>query len=182
MSIWGKKLGAMKHYDAVAKIYDLQYGREQRMKMEFALKNLHLKFKSLVLDVGCGTGILFEYLSGKVEILVGIDISKNILKKAKEKLEGVDNVFLIQADADHLPFPSEVFDAIFAVTLLQNMPSPITTLKEMGRVAKSGAPILVTGLKKGFSFEDFKMMLKDFLLEKVWNLEELKDYVALLRG
>ena len=182
MSVWGKKRSVMKHYDAVAKIYDLQYGREQRMKMEFALKNLHLKFKSLVLDVGCGTGILFEYLLDKVEILVGIDISKNILKKAKEKLEGVDNVFLIQADADHLPFPNEVFDAIFAVTLLQNMPSPTVTLKEIGRVAKSGAPILVTGLKKGFRFEDFKIMLKDFLLEKVWNLEELKDYVALLRG
>ena len=80
----------MKHYDAVAKIYDLQYGREQRIKMEFALKNLHLKSKSLVLDVGCGTGILFEYLLDKVEILVGIDISEDILKKAKEKLEGVD--------------------------------------------------------------------------------------------
>ena len=99
MSVWGKKRSVMKHYDAVAKIYDLQYGREQRMKMEFALKNLHLKSKSLVLDVGCGTGILFEYLLDKVEILVGVDISKNILKKAKEKLEGVDNVFLIQADA-----------------------------------------------------------------------------------
>jgi len=179
---WGKKQGVMKYYDAVAKIYDLQYGREQRTKMEFALKNLHLKSKSLILDVGCGTGILFEYLLDKVEIIVGVDISKNILKKAKEKLEDVDNAFLIQADADHLPFPNRVFDAIFAVTLLQNMPSPITTLKEIERVAKSGAPILVTGLKKSFRFKDFKMMLKDFLLEKVWNLEELKDYVALLRS
>ena len=182
MSVWGRKLSAMKHYDAVAKIYDLQYGREQRMKMEFALKNLRLKSKSLVLDVGCGTGLLFDYLPNKVEFLVGIDISKNILREAKRKLENKNNVFLIQADADYLPLQDGIFDAVFAITLLQNMPSPGTTLKEMKRVAKSGALILVTGLKKSFEFEEFRRILENFLLEKIWNMEDLKDYIALLRS
>ena len=182
MSVWGKKLSAMKHYDAVAKIYDLQYGQEQMMKMKFALKNLHLKPKSLVLDVGCGTGLLFDYLSSKVGFLVGIDISKNILREAKRKLDSKNNVFLIQADADYLPFRNGIFDVVFAITLLQNMPSPSITLKEMRRVARSGALILVTGLKKSFGFEEFRSILEDFLLEKVWDLENLKDYIALLRS
>ena len=62
------------------------------------------------------------------------------------------------------------------------MPSPSITLKEMKRVAKSGALILVTGLKKSFEFEEFRRILENFLLEKIWNLEDLKDYIALLRS
>ena len=181
LGVWEKKLDIMRHYDASARVYDLQYGQEQRMKMEFALKVLHLKPESSILDVGCGTGLLFEYLSDKVKISVGVDISKNILMEAKRKLKGED-VFLIRADADYLPFPNEIFDVVFAITLLQNMPSPSMTLREMRRVAKLRASILVTGLKKSFGFEEFRKLLKGFSLEKVWNLEDLKDYVALLRG
>lgn len=182
MSAWKRKLDTMKHYDACAKVYDSQYSQEQKAKIEFVLKFLHLKSERLILDVGCGTCILFEYLLDKAKILVGIDISKNILREAKAKFKGKANIFLIQADADYLPFPNGVFDAVFAITLLQNMPSKKVTLKELKRVAKPNASILVTGLKKSFKLERFKALLEDFSLKKIWDLEGLKDYIALLRS
>lgn len=179
MSVWEKKLSAMKHYDAVAKIYDLQYGQEQRLKIEFSLGNLNLKSESLILDVGCGTGLLFDYVLGNV--IVGVDVSKGILRIAKEKIKGRENVFLVQADADYLPFQDGIFGVIFAITLLQNMPSPIETLEEISRVAKKDAVIVVTGLKKKFGFKDFeKLLSRLFLLEKLWDRCELHDYVAFL--
>lgn len=177
---WGKKLNVMNHYDVVARAYDLQYGQEQRAKIEFILRNLDLEYTGLVLDVGCGTGLLFDYLLEKAKILVGVDISRNILRKVREKFKGKDNIFLIQADADYLPFPEETFDLTFAITLLQNVPSPAETMKEMRRVTKTGASIIVTGLKKGFGLEDFKLILKGFLLRKLWNEPYLKDYIAFL--
>jgi len=179
LSVWERKLDVMTHYDATARIYDLQYGREQRMKIEFILKSLDLRANSLILDVGCGTGLLFDYVLGNV--IVGVDISKGILRRAKGKIRGRENVFLVQADADYLPFQDGIFDAVFAITLLQNMPSPIETLEEISRVAKKDAVIVVTGLKKKFGFKDFKKLLNRlFFLEKLWDRRELHDYVALL--
>jgi len=176
---WEKKRNVMNHYDTVARIYDLQYNQEQKLKIEFSLKNLNLKSESLILDVGCGTGLLFDYVSEKV--IVGVDISKGILKMAKEKISSSENVFLVQADTDYLPFQDGIFDAVFAVTLLQNVPSPIKTLKEINRVAKKDGYIVVTGLKKKFSLKNFEVLLsRIFLLEKLWDKHELNDYVALL--
>jgi len=150
------------------------------MKMEFILKNLDLSQYALVLDVGCGTGLLFEYLRGKVKLIVGVDISKNILLEAKRKLQGGCEVVLVQADADYLPFPDGIFDVVFAVTLLQNMPSPTATLREMFRVANSQAIILVTGLKKSFKLEEFRRLLESFSLKKIFDAKGLKDYIAFL--
>jgi len=176
---WKKKRSVMNHYDTIAHIYDLQYGQEQRLKIEFSLENLNLKSESLILDVGCGTGLLFDYVLGN--ILVGVDVSKGILMRAKGKIGGRENVFLVQADADYLPFHDGIFDVVFAITLLQNVPSPIETLKEIGRVAKKDAVIVVTGLKKKFGFKDFeKLLSRLFFLEKLWDRCELHDYVAFL--
>jgi len=178
---WEKKRRVMNHYDTTAYLYDLQYSEEQKLKIKFSLNNLNLKLEFFLLDVGCGTGLLFDYVSESVNVLVGVDISRGILGKAKEKIKGKKNVFLVQADADYLPFQDGIFDAVFAITLLQNIPSPIKTLKEISRVAKNHAAIIITGLKKKFNPKNFEQLLSTiFLLERFWDRRELNDYIALL--
>jgi ubiquinone/menaquinone biosynthesis C-methylase UbiE len=70
-------------------------------------------------------------------------------------------VAVIRADADSTPFQNNVFDATFAITLLQNMPDPLVTLHEMKRVSKDHAVIVITGLKKKFSQEVFVKLLRE---------------------
>ena len=180
--VWGKKIDVMQHYDKLADIYDAQYGEEQRAKIEAALEKLELKSKSLVLDLGCGTGLLFEYVCGKADFLIGVDISKKLLGKAKEKKVNycLGNVELVLADADHLPFIEKIFNFVFAVTLLQNMPFPLRTIAEMKRVSKKGCFLVITGLKKKFDAESFISMLRASKLRTEFFIdeEELKDYVA----
>jgi len=160
MSTWNKKRKVMRHYDQAAIVYDAQYCEEQEAKIRTAMENLTLNQNSLILDAGCGTGLLFKHIGEKTRFVVGIDISSRILKQAKKKVKQLKNVALILADADNMPFHKQAFDAVFAITLLQNTPHPAATLREVRRVSKSNATMVVTGLRKVFTQEEFVKTLE----------------------
>ena len=158
MAEWTKKREVMRHYDNSASVYDAQYAEEQNAKMEAALNSTNLNKNSLVLDAGCGTGLLLKHIKS-AKLIVDLDISSKILKKAKKSVKQHPKVAVIRADADSTPFQNNVFDATFAITLLQNMPDPLVTLHEMKRVSKDHATIVITGLKKKFPQEGFVKLL-----------------------
>ena len=93
-------------------------------------------------------------------MVVGVDISRKLLLKANEEAKKSGNVFVLLADADHLPFYKGFFDAVFAFTVLQNMPKPAETLIELKRVAKPNGNVVVTGLKKAFPLKTFLDVLE----------------------
>jgi len=178
---WNKKRKVMRRYDHSASVYDIQYTEEQEAKIKAALNELKPKNGSLVLDVGCGTGLLFPQIAEDADLLVGLDFSSNILRQARKRAKQHSSVAILRADADFLPFPDKTFNVVFAITLLQNMPDPLRGLYEIKRVAQSKATVIVTGLKKEFSREEFAQLLKRAKLEiSVINADEqLKGYVAI---
>ena len=159
MTEWTKKREVMRHYDFSASVYDAQYAEEQNAKMKAMLNSIGLNKDSFVLDAGCGTGLLLKHIEKSANLIVDLDISLKILKKAKKCAKQLSKVEVIRADADFLPFQNNVFDATFAITLLQNMPDPLVTLHEMKRVSKEYATIIITGLKKKFSQKIFVKLL-----------------------
>jgi ubiquinone/menaquinone biosynthesis C-methylase UbiE len=180
MREWKQKRSNMRHYDRQAAIYDVQYVGEQNAKIDNLLKRMKLGSNELVLDVGCGTGFLFQHISKNVGLLVGVDVSAKALMEAKKRTKNMPNIVLVRADADNTPFPDNIFDKIFAITVLQNMPDPKRTIEEMKRTGKSQAVFAVTGLKKKFTQESFGKLLKAAQL-KVSSLESderLKGYIA----
>ncbi len=183
MKKWNKKLDIMCNYDCSAKIYDTQYAEEQNAKITAALSHLNLEENNLVLDVGCGTGLLFGHLGNSVELLVGLDLSSGTLKEAKKRAKKFLRTALIRADADFMPFPNGIFDGVFAITLLQNMPNPPLTLQEMVRVSKASSIIVVTGLRKAYSQDTFKRLLEKAGLEaRIVEIDgRLRGYVALCK-
>ncbi len=171
----------MRRYDYSASVYDTQYCEEQEAKIKAALSEIKLRKGSSVLDVGCGTGLLFSHIAEDAALLVGLDFSSNILRQASKRAKQHSSVAILRADADFLPFPDKTFNAVFAITLLQNMPNPLRGLYEIKRVAQSKAAVIVTGLKKEFSREEFAQLLKGAKLE-IWVMkadEQLKGYVAI---
>lgn len=181
MTEWKKKRQTMRHYNQSAKVYDIQYCEEQEAKIKTALTELNLTKENLILDAGCGTGLLFPRIAEKVKLVVGVDISARILKEAKKRMKEYSNTARVIADTDYMPFPNNIFDAVFAITLLQNIPKPHQTLNEMKRVTKQNAVIVVTGLKKAFSRKEFTQLLREGKLKiKVLKLDEnRKEYIAI---
>lgn len=181
MSGWHKKRRIMICYDTTASIYDRRYAEEQAAKVEAALKNVRTQKGELILDVGCGTGLLFDHVANETDGIVGLDFSKKCLLQAKERTrnKSLRNVQLILADADNMPFHNEVFNTVFAMTILQNMPSPSETLAEIKRVSRNDALFVVSGMKKIFTKESFVRLLKNSQLNTLMlEDEKLKCYVA----
>lgn len=85
---------------------------------EFACENLDKK--SLVLEVGCGLGILSYRLSHYSDRIVGIDISGYACTKAKSMYPSQQINFVV-ADAEHLPFRPEVFDGVVVSHLFEHL-------------------------------------------------------------
>ena len=181
MTEWNKKRKVMRRYNYSASVYDTQYGEEQEAKIKAALNEIKLKRDSLVLDVGCGTGLLFPHIAEDADLVVGLDFSLNILRQARKRAKQFLNIAILRADANFLPFPDKTFNMVFAITLLQNMPNPLGGLYEIKRVAQSKAAVIVTGLKKEFSKEEFTELLKKAKLEvSVLKADEqLKGYIAI---
>jgi ubiquinone/menaquinone biosynthesis C-methylase UbiE len=177
---WNQKRKIIRRYDLTAQMYEMRYAEEQAVKYKTALEHRNIARNSNVLDVGCGTGLLFSHVAAEAQTVVGVDISSRLLLQAKERARDFRNVHLVQADADYLPFTDNHFSIVFAFTVLQNMPKPLETLNEIKRNAKRGASIVVTGLKKAFSLEAFRELLQNAGLQVVSLKDDdvLKCYVA----
>lgn len=180
MSGWKKKKKVMRRYDTTASSYDAQYAEEQEAKIQAVLPNLKFEKGCLVLDLGCGTGLLFKHIAGRAKLVVGLDFSTNLLKEAKKRAKKYFNVDLIRADVDHVPFRNQSFHYVFAVTLLQNLPNLHNALEEIRRVTESDAEIVLTALKKQFAKEEFTSILQRANFTYTLQREnQTKDYVAI---
>jgi ubiquinone/menaquinone biosynthesis C-methylase UbiE len=177
---WDRKRRIIRRYDLTAQMYDARYSEEQEAKYKVAMEGLHVSSSSLILDVGCGTGLFFNYVAEKAKMVVGLDISSKLLAKAKERSRNLCNVHLVRGDADHLPFKKHSFSVVSAFTLLQNTPNPLITLKEIKRTAMSNGFVVVTGLKKAFSLTTFTQLIRKAGLSLISIRDDdfLKCYVA----
>ncbi|PIU14235.1 MAG: hypothetical protein COT21_00940 [Hadesarchaea archaeon CG08_land_8_20_14_0_20_51_8] len=169
-----RKLALRRRYDLTADIYDERYTRIQRKKYEVVKKYLP-KHIARILDLGCGTGMFLEELAGRGEIVTGVDSSVEMLSIAQKRACGAS---LVCADADHLPFKDRSFDVVVSVTLLQNVPEPVATMKEIARVLKPGAIAIVTSLKRKHSPEKLtdwasSAGLKSIIVEEISDGEDV---------
>ena len=98
-----------------------------------------------ILEVGVGTGIsLPDY--GRVNRLVGVDLSEPMLRKAAERVaaQKLDNVdALAVMDAERLALPDESFDVVVAQYVITTVPHPEAALDEFARVTKPGGEIVL---------------------------------------
>lgn len=172
------KRAVRESYDTLGgRLYDVRYRLEQVAKYDEILRHITLLPYDIVLDDGCGTGLLLEMLETHA---VGVDLSCSLLSTACSRLKNGRRIHLIQADADQLPFRGGVFDKVFAVTLIQNTPEAEQTLKEMRRVAQASSEVAITALKKSFTLQGFKQLLNasGLTLRSLVQDEELKDWIA----
>jgi len=104
------------------------------MKQEFKIISDFIEKNTRVLDVGCGDGILMEYLKINKEIDIrGIEISKSNSQKCVSK-----GLTVIEGDAekDLTQFPDSSFDFVILSQTLQAFLNPEIVIQELLRVGK----------------------------------------------
>lgn len=104
-----------------------------------------LKDAILILDVGCGSGMVTHDIAhltkGKV---VAIDGSEDMISVAKKVLKDCRNVELKVGDAENLPFDDDTFDIVTCNLVLMWADDPQKVVCEMARVVKPGGVVLAS--------------------------------------
>src|SRR3989338_11112571 len=110
-----------------------------------AARFLGLKPSAKILDVATGTGAQAYELAKLGYDVIGIDLSREMLKQAIKKCNSSLNLRFQQADATKLPFEDNSFEASSISLALHYMPYEIDilVLKEMKRVTKMNGDILI---------------------------------------
>lgn len=164
-------------YDLLAPVYRfLLVGPGLKKEQEAALRYVTGK---RVLEVGCGTGNLLEHLASSDRSVVGLDISKGMLKQAAKRLAGKGKrISLIQGDYYRLPFPSNSFDCVVATFTLTHAPDLKPVLEEIAKVLIPGGRLVVVdvgpsrmpSLGSGLMTKAYRL-LGDYVRDETKDLE-----------
>lgn len=93
-----------------------------------------------VLDVACGTGVLFpDYLARNVGSVTGIDISPEMVKIAREKFPQVE---VICGDVEEVTFDKK-FDCIMVYNAFPHFPQPENLIYVLSKQLKPGGTLTV---------------------------------------
>ena len=107
---------------------------------DYIFKQIRLERASLILEVGCGTGVLLQDLENRcAATLFGLDLNSDHLAGASQH---TPRSHLLQSDARLIPFPSDAFDITFCHFLLLWIKHPLHVIKEMARVTRPGGHVL----------------------------------------
>lgn len=106
------------------------------------------------LEVGCGTGALAREMARRVERVLGMDLSPEMVRLAVEKSRGYENVEFRVADVLEWDWPVEAFDCVVSVATLHHMPLDLMLAKMESALRPSGK-LIVVDLYKAATVTDF---------------------------
>lgn len=135
------------YWDYRSEVYStgiVEYSEEERTAWKNMLTLILEEKEDLkVLDVGTGPGQLALMFAEMGHNVTGVDLSPNMLKKAKENaLKQSLDITFIQGDAENLQLPDLQFDVVSSKFLLWTLPDPQKALSEWKKVLKKDGIII----------------------------------------
>jgi demethylmenaquinone methyltransferase/2-methoxy-6-polyprenyl-1,4-benzoquinol methylase len=127
--------GVARRYDRTNSVLTLGYDRRWR---EMTRRALDPKPGERILDLAAGTGVSTVAFARTGAWCVAADFSVGMLRGGEAR-----DVPKVAADAMHLPFADNSFDAVTVVFGIRNFNNTVVALREMARVVKPGGRLLV---------------------------------------
>lgn len=174
-------------FDKEAKMYDDWYKTKlgnfvDEVETKCILDLFKVEKGMKVLDVGCGTGNFSIKLAKMGCEVVGIDISEEMLKVAKDKAkkEGL-NIKFYNMDVYDMKFEDNCFDGVISVTAFEFLKDPEKAIEEMFRVLKPNGYLLIGTINKDSAWGEMYLS-KEFQENSVFKyanfktVEDMKSY------
>ena len=133
---------------------------------------------AVALDVCCGTGVVGASFKGKVDRVIGLDLTPEMVACAKTRLDDV-----VKGNVYEIPFEDESFDLVCTREVLHILPWPERPCSEIYRVLKPGGQF-ITGQILPYGEEDAVWMYRIFKKKQplIFNMFQEEDFRALLHG
>lgn len=131
-------------YRRWAKVYDTVFGSISSFGRHNAVEKVNCLPGKKILEVGVGTGLALPAYH-KDKQITGIDLSSDMLKKAKQRvqIQNLSNVeALMEMDAEATSFETGYFDIAVGMFVASVVPHPDRLFEELQRVVKPGGYIL----------------------------------------
>lgn len=131
-------------YQRYAPVYDRVFGPALNAGRIHTVRAVNRLPPAMVLEVGVGTGLSLPRYRRDNRI-VGVDISREMLGVARQRVarDGLDNVDILEMDAERLAFRDGVFDIVVAMYVMSVVPDPRRCLDEIIRVCRPGGTIFI---------------------------------------
>ncbi len=93
-----------------------------------------------LLDLGCGAGWLVRLLAEQLPEgrVVGVDVSDEMIARARRRYVDLENVMFVRGEADELPWDANFFTRVVSVESAYYWPDPARALREIFRVLQEG--------------------------------------------
>lgn len=137
---YSKKSG--KEFSKIANDYDIGRKSENVELWGRETKRLaRLNEDSLVLDLGCGTGLYTIGIGAEADcIMLGLDPVPNMLEKARQKSH---DVYWLNGTGESLPLRTGILDCIFSSQVWHHIEDKQSTADECGRTLKKGSAAII---------------------------------------
>jgi ubiquinone/menaquinone biosynthesis C-methylase UbiE len=102
--------------------------------------------KRVLLEIGCGSGRMTEFMAYDFKKVIGADISGEMIKQGRKRLKRFDNVELVETNGETLPLLRNSVDIVFSYLVFQHMKTRYmveSNFKEVYRVLKPGGLLKV---------------------------------------
>jgi SAM-dependent methyltransferase len=130
---WGPLWGARPDDWALSEDQQIPSYRE-------ALARVGLERGQLVLDIGCGVGAFLRLVAERGARPFGLDASEALIELARKRVPDAD---LRVGEMEALPYDDDAFDLVTGFTSFFFATDIVAALREAGRVARSGAPVVI---------------------------------------
>ena len=134
-----------------------------------------------VLEAGCGAGRFTEIMLAAGARVFAADISSAV-DANRENCAAATGYFVCQADIVHLPLPSEQFDIVACIGVIQHTPDPEATMVALCSHLKPGGRLFIDHYPPNYPMTLSRRLLRRFLLTRssVYSLRFCTNLVGWL--
>ena len=167
-------------YDELAQEWDLAFTAEDLERLTHLVDQLGVKKDMDIIDLGCGTGILFDLLRRRVGpdgTVTGVDFSIQMARKAHRNFP-FPNVNVVDADVTMLPFRDNSFDMAVSFSAFPHFSDKCKALAEIHRVLKPGTKLYIIHLQSSKELSEIHHRIGGVVAKD--NLPAAEDMQAML--
>lgn len=136
---------AEKFWDRTANNYDKEERKDEQTYLSIIEKTRkYLKLSDIVLDFGCGTGLVSNEIAGNVKMVHAIDISSKMIEIAKNKAIGrkIQNIDYAYSTIFDDRYKKGSFNVILAFYVLHLLEDSQKLIQRMNELLKPGGLLI----------------------------------------